>query len=91
MTDINTPEPNPREHPEEPAEGRGDDGAREPRRHSQDPAEGDPETPPDEMSSYDIEPPPTDEAEVPGVPDASDALEDHGPDQPGANATGVGA
>ncbi|MDQ2660429.1 MAG: hypothetical protein M3Y52_00990 [Actinomycetota bacterium] len=28
--------------------------------------------------------------EVPGVPDASDALEDDGSDEPGANATGVG-
>lgn len=51
--------------------------------------EGDEQTPPEEMSSYDIEPPPT-EGEVPGVPDASGAVEG-GSDEPGANATGVGA
>lgn len=54
------------------------------------PTEGDERTPPEEMSSYNIEPPPTEGGEVPGVPDASGALEG-GSDEPGANATGVGA
>jgi hypothetical protein len=59
------------------------------RQHAEEAAEGDERTPPDEMSSWDIQPPPAEGAEVPGVPDASDALDDT--DEPGANATGVGA
>ena len=51
------------------------------------PREGDEQRPPEEMSSYDIQPPPTEDGEVPGVPDATDALDD----EPGANDTGVGA
>ena len=51
----------------------------------------DPKRPADEASSYDIQPPPTEGAEVPGVPDATDALDDGTDDEPGANATGVGA
>ena len=53
--------------------------------------EHDGKRPPDEASSYDIQPPPTEEGEVPGVPDATDALDDGTDDEPGANATGVGA
>jgi hypothetical protein len=55
------------------------------------PREGDEQTPPEEMSSYDIEPPPTEDGEVPGVPDESSALERGTGDAPGANATGVGS
>lgn len=55
------------------------------------PREGDEQTPPEEMSSYDIQPPPTEEGEVPGVPDASGAVDGGTDDEPGANATGVGA
>ena len=55
------------------------------------PREGDEQTPPEEMSSYDIEPPPTEDGEVPGVPDESSALEDGTEGEPGANATGVGS
>lgn len=51
----------------------------------------DPKRPADEVSSYDIQPPPTEDAEVPGVPDATDALDDGTDDEPGANDTGVGA
>lgn len=51
----------------------------------------DPKRPPEEASSYDIQPPPTEDGEVPGVPDASDALDEGTDDEPGANATGVGA
>ncbi len=91
MSDINTPGSDSREHPQEPAEGRGTGDAREEQEHAQQPAEGAPDTPPDDMSSYDIEPPPAEGAEIPGVPDASDALEERGTDEPGANATGVGA
>jgi hypothetical protein len=47
--------------------------------------------PPDEASSYDIQPPPTEDAEIAGVPDASDALDDTADDRPGANDTGVGS
>ena len=47
--------------------------------------------PPADMSSYDIQPPPTEDGEVPGVPDASGALDEGNEDEPGANATGVGA
>jgi hypothetical protein len=49
------------------------------RAHAEAPAEG----------STDASAVPQDD-QVPGVPDASDALEDEGPDQPGTNATGVG-
>ena len=45
---------------------------------------------PSEASSYDIQPPPTEDGEVPGVPDASGALDEGTEDDPGANATGVG-
>jgi hypothetical protein len=45
---------------------------------------------PADASSYDIQPPPTEDGEVPGVPDASGALDDGTEDEPGANATGVG-
>lgn len=43
------------------------------------------------MSSYDIAPPPTEDGEVPGVPDESSALDSGTADEPGANATGVGS
>jgi hypothetical protein len=43
-----------------------------------------------DASSYDIQPPPTEDGEVPGVPDASGALDEGTEDEPGANATGVG-
>ena len=46
--------------------------------------------PPEEMSSYNIDVPPADDAEIPGVPDASDALEESS-EEPGSNATGVGS
>jgi hypothetical protein len=49
------------------------------RTHAQAPAEG----------STDASKVPEDE-EVPGVPDASDALDDDGSGEPGTNATGVG-
>jgi hypothetical protein len=55
------------------------------------PREGDEQTPPEEMSSYDIAPPPTEDGEVPGVPDESSALGGGTDGEPGANATGVGA
>jgi len=61
------------------------------RQHPEDPAEGADDAAPDEdMSSYNIQPPP-EEGEVPGVPDASNALGDDGSDEPGSNATGVGS
>ena len=56
-----------------------------------DAVESDPKRPADEASSYDIQPPPTDEGEVPGVPDATNALDETTEEQPGANDTGVGA
>lgn len=83
MSDINTPTS--RQHPEDPAEGPDDESA-EPNRPGSDGAAA----PDDDMSSYNIQPPPEEDATVPGVPDASDALEGQGPDEPGANATGVG-
>ena len=46
--------------------------------------------PPEEMSSYNIDVPPTEDGEIPGVPDESDALGE-ATEEPGANATGVGA
>jgi hypothetical protein len=46
--------------------------------------------PPEDMSSYNIDLPPADDAEVRGVPEASDALEESA-DEPGSNATGVGS
>ena len=56
------------------------------------PQEGaDPNEPPADMSSYNIEPPPAEGDEVPGVPDASGAFDDGSDDEPGANATGVGS
>ncbi|WP_448002430.1 hypothetical protein [Agromyces bauzanensis] len=59
--------------------------------HPQDPVEGADDTaPPADMSSYNIQPPPTEDGEVPGVPDASGALDDGTEDEPGANAAGVG-
>ena len=42
------------------------------------------------MSSYNIDVPPTEDGEIPGVPDESDALGDSA-DEPGSNATGVGS
>lgn len=93
MSDINTPG---RAHPQDPAEGPDDASAREGRPEQAGQGEGatDEETideaaPDEDMSSYNIQPPPVD-ASIPGVPDASDALEGTGPDEPGANATGVG-
>ncbi|MDQ0577649.1 hypothetical protein [Agromyces albus] len=79
MSDINTPDP--REHTEAPAEGP-DDATAQPNdiEHAA----------PDEDMAFDIQPPPTEESEVPGVPDASDALDEDGSDEPGANATGIG-
>jgi hypothetical protein len=79
MSDINTPDP--RVHPQAPAEGP-DDASVEPQH--------DDASPDDDMSSYNIQPPPTEDGEVPGAPDASSALEEQGPDDPGTNATGVG-
>ena len=80
MSDINTPAS--REHPEEPAEG-ADDASAQPKGT---------DTAPDDQSSYNIQPPPTEDGTVPGVPDASDgALDGDTEDEPGANATGVGA
>ena len=64
------------------------------REHPEDPAEGADrtDTAPDDQSSYNIQPPPTEDGTVPGVPDASDgALDGDTEDEPGANATGVGA
>ena len=52
--------------------------------------EAEPKRPPEEMSSYNIDVPPAVDAELPGVPDASDALEESA-DEPGSNATGVGS
>jgi hypothetical protein len=80
MTDINTPDP--RAHAEEPAEGADDPSAQ---------PQGDDAEPDEDMSSYNIQPPPTEDAQVPGAPDASTALGEQGPDEPGANATGVGS
>jgi hypothetical protein len=56
--------------------------------HAQDRSENEP---PADMSSYDIQPPPTEDGEVPGVPDATNAIQGGTEDEPGANATGVGA
>ena len=90
MSDINTPRGD--EHAQDPAEGRGEVDAPEERRHPDEPAEGGDESePPADMSSYDIQPPPTEDGEVPGVPDASGALDEGTEGEPGANATGVGA
>ena len=90
MSDINTPRGD--EHPQDPAEGPGAPDEPEERRHPDEPAEGGDESePPADMSSYDIQPPPTEDGEVPGVPDASGALDGGTEDEPGANATGVGA
>lgn len=88
MSDINTPG---RAHPQDPAEGPDDASARDGRPEQ---ADADEETtdeaaPDEDMSSYNIQPPPVD-VDIPGVPDASDALEGTGPDEPGTNATGVG-
>lgn len=75
MSDINTPG---RAHPQDPAEGAAHEETID-------------EAAPDEdMALNTIEPPPPVDASIQGVPDASDALEDTGPDEPGANATGVG-
>ncbi len=86
MSDINTPQG--REHPQDPAEGADDASAVDGSsggEHTDDAA------PDEDMSSYNIQPPPTEDAEVPGVPDASDAFGDGGSDEPGSNATGVGS
>lgn len=79
MSDINTPDP--RDHPRTPAEGT-DDAAEQPN-HTDDAA------PDEDMSSYNVQPPPVD-ADIPGVPDGSSAHGEIAPDEPGANATGVG-
>jgi hypothetical protein len=79
MSDINTPDP--RYHSRAPAEGT--DDATEP------PNDTDDAEPDEDMSSYNVQPPPVD-ADIPGVPDASSALGEIDPDEPGANATGVG-
>jgi len=55
------------------------------------PVERDEQRPADEASSYDIQPPPTEDGEVPWAPDASDAPDETTDDRPGANDTGVGA
>ena len=54
--------------------------------------EREPETkrPPEEMSSYNIDVPPTEDGEIPGVPDESSALGEAS-QEPGSNATGVGS
>ncbi|MGR2752539.1 hypothetical protein [Agromyces arachidis] len=54
------------------------------------PREHDEDTPPEEMSSYDIQPPPAEAGEIPGAPDERSALGDGTDGEPGANATGVG-
>jgi hypothetical protein len=77
MSDINTPAGS--ERPEDPPEGPDENRT-----------DTDDAAPDEDMSSYNIQPPPTEDSEVPGVPDASDALGGQGPDEPGANATGVG-
>lgn len=77
MSDTNAPDP--REHAEVPANA--SDANAQP--NDVEPAA------PDEDMAFDIQPPPTEGSEVPGAPDASDALDD-GSDEPGANATGVG-
>ncbi|WP_187432521.1 hypothetical protein [Agromyces mariniharenae] len=51
----------------------------------------DPKRPADEASSWDIQPPPIEDGVVPGVPDASEALDEGTDDGPGTNASGVGA
>ena len=86
MSDINTPTS--REHPEQPAEGADDASAQPNRRDGDDRTD----TAPDDQSSYNIQPPPTEDGEVPGVPDASEGAPDRDTeDDPGSNATGVGA
>jgi hypothetical protein len=52
--------------------------------------EGETKRPPDEMSSYNIDVPPTEDGQVPGVPDESTALGEPA-EEPGSNATGVGS
>jgi hypothetical protein len=90
MSDINTPG---RAHPQDPAEGPDDASARDGR---PDQADADEETtdeaaPDEDMAGLNtIEPPPPVDASIQGVPEASEALEATGPDEPGANATGVG-
>ncbi|GGI45080.1 hypothetical protein BCL57_000782 [Agromyces flavus] len=89
MSDINTPRGD--EHAQDPAEGASGSDAPEQRHHPDQPAEGaDRDEPPADMSSYDIQPPPTEDAEIPGVPDASAAIQGGTEDEPGTNATGVG-
>jgi len=88
MSDINTPQG--RQHPEDPAEGADDASARDGSPSGGDSGGSDDAAPDEDMSSYNIQPPP-EEGEVPGVPDASNALGDDGSDEPGSNATGVGA
>jgi hypothetical protein len=78
MSDLNTPDP--REHPQAPAEGDDDVTAQ--------PNDTDDAAPDEDESSSDV-PPPVD-PDIPGVPDSSSALGEIGPDEPGANATGVG-
>ena len=75
MSDINTPDPR------TPAEGT--DDAAEQRNHTDDAA------PDEDMSSYNVQPPPVD-ADIPGVPETSSVLGEIAPDEPGADATGVG-
>ena len=95
MSDINTPG---RAHPQDPAEGPDDASARDgrPEQTSQGQGAADEETideaaPDEDMAGLNtIEPPPPVDASIQGVPEASDALEGTGPDEPGANATGVG-
>ena len=91
MSDINTPRGD--EHTQDAAEGPGTAEAPEERRHPDEPAEGaddgDDREPPTDMSSYNIEPPPAEGREVPGVPDAGRGLDEGTEDEPGANATGV--
>jgi len=78
MSDLNTPDP--REHPQAPAQGADDATAQ--------PNDTDDAAPDEDVSSSNV-PPPVD-ADIPGVPDSSSALGEIGPDEPGANATGVG-
>jgi hypothetical protein len=95
MSDINTPG---RAHPQDPAEGPDDASARNSRPVQTGQGEGaageetiDEAAPDEDMAGLNtIEPPPPVDASIQGVPDASEALEDTGPDDPGANATGVG-
>jgi hypothetical protein len=85
MSDRNSPEG--RERPEAPAEGPDDASVEDDRSD-----EGiiDEAAPDEDMALQDVEPPPPVDESLQGVPDTSIALGEIDPDEPGANATGVG-